>query len=954
MTAVRRTLAFGSTSIASSLWLLASIARAQPLPPPPPFPPSPPGPAANAAVVVDVAPPPVVVTTPAPPSVVIVDGGTRSTAHYEDGLSVPFRGLVEAQLGWSMMDPDVDGHTAALGLSLELDVLDWLALGLHGHASWRNVLAPDSNADGIADRASAPLTALTLTAGPRFRVFTAAESRDHVGLELGAGILWIPEQLRPWGAVIDVALYGGIDLRDPGGSASSDGFVLAPVIRYQQGLADAGSYRAVLVGLAAGLELGTSPRRGRGDPSGPHFTLGVDLGLGGGFLRQGTVREGFVADLGLRMGLVIGEVFEPTVRFDFMHRVAGAEREGLDVYGVAGGFRVLFDPWAPLYLEALAGWAVRNGTPAPFVPGGLFLDAGAGLRWIDCGSDVVAIVLGVRTRVGLLDDDALTSITGVFGVELDGGPRPDRPRCRASIPEPAIAIEAPPPPTVYVPEAPRPEPTTPPPARVVVTQPVEPVTTTTITTSQPAPAPQPSAPSGPSRVPFFLEPMLLAGVADSDRRIGGLVSGGSLALGAALIDEVVLMARFTALGGGDEARDVLPPFFVDDEEGPGLTALMLGGDVRFRVFTDASERSGWTFELGGGYLTLDGAPEPGRPSGWQHGGFVEAAIGHQRGARFDDGGSITFGLSLRYQQGLGDVFDYRALLLAGSIAIEADTPRGGPRRRDADFQYTFGGHAGGGMSFYRFSDRGLQSTGGFNLHFGLPIGRWIEPRVLTDLRFISNANEDSTSPLLSFLGVLRLRLDEAFPMYLEAGSGYAIHYDVASQYSPGTAIVDFGVGARVSDCSGNSDGALEIGVHLRMGVEGARTDDMLYLSLGYEYAGGAPMFGPRERAHCNWSAPEGRVEERYAPPPDVPVVDPNMPIVTPNLPLPNGQIEIEVDAPPPVILEIPGPPPPPAVPGPPVIFVPTPPPPSGAVVVPSPSPPVVVQPRGRPPVVVQP
>jgi hypothetical protein len=164
----------------------------------------------------------------------------------------------------------------------------------------------------------------------------------------------------------------------------------------------------------------------------------------------------------------------------------------------------------------------------------------------------------------------------------------------------------------------------------------------------------------------------------------------------------------------------------------------------------------------------------------------------------------------------------------------------------------------------------------------------------------------------------------------------------------------------VSDCSGTSDGALELGVHLRMGVEGTRTDDMLYVSLGYEYAGGAPMFGPSERAHCNWSAPAGRVEERDAPPPNMPVVDPRVPVVEPrvpvvdpSLPIPNGQIDVEVVTPP-VILEIPGPPPPPVVPGPPVIFVPAPPPPSGSVVVPSPSPPVVIQPRGRPPVVIQP
>lgn len=930
----------------------------------PPFPPPPP----SGVVVVEgelVATPPSAQLAPPPSGVVIVEGGGHITPRaYEDGFSLPVRGLVEAQLGGSMMDPPTDGHTAALGLSLEIDALEWLAFGLHGHASWRNALAPDSDRDGLADRPSLPITALTLTAGPRFRVFTASESRDHLGLELGAGVLWIPEQTRPWGAVLDVALFGGIDLRDGRGSASSDGFILSPVVRYQQGLGDAGSYRAVLVGLAAGLDLGTAPRRGTAGPSGPHYTLGVDVGLGGGFLRQGTVHEGFVADVGLRMGLVIDEVFEPMVRFDFMHRVAGVDREGLDVYGMGAGFRVLFDPWAPLYLEALAGWAMRYGTPAPLVPGGLFVDVGAGLRWIDCSDSVVAVTLGVRSRVGVLDNDALTSIQGVFGVELDGGPRPDRPRCRPA-PVVELAIEAPAPPTEFVPVAPPIVVTAPvpvaPEGTVVVTTPAQPQpsyapTQTEIVT--PAPPPVPEVPSGPSRIPLLIEPMLLVGAADSDRRIDGFVSGLSIALGVAPIDEVMLLLRFTDLGGSDEARDVLPPWSVDDEETAGLGAYLLGGDVRFRLFTDASERSGWTFELGGGWLALDGLPQPTRPAGWRHGGYLEAAIGHQRGVRFGDGGAVQFGAALRFQQGLGDTFDYRALLLTGSVSFEGDTPAAEQRSRHADFAYTLGARAHGGMTFYRFSEQSLRGMGGFDVHFGIPIGRWIEPRVQADLHFIPNAVDNSTSPLLAFLGGLRLRLDEVFPLYIDAAAGYAVHYDVAGQHSPGTSVLDVGIGARISDCSGGSDGALEFGVHLRMGLEQPRTDDALFLVMGYEYAGGTPMYERGERAHCRWSPPPDReVEERRARPlPAAPVTAPP-PVVVP------GPPPIFVPGPPPLV--VPGPPPifVPDAPAPPTIFVPGPPqpptvivpaPPSATVVVPAPQPPVVVQPRVEGRVVVQP
>jgi hypothetical protein len=892
------------------------------------MPPAPPGVAVEVEVAAPPPPAPVVVPAPeAPSAVVIVDAPRAPRATYEADFALPFRALFEAQLGWSAMDPAVDGHTAALGLSLELDALPWLAFGLHGHASWRNALAPDANRDGVADAAAIPISALTLTAGPRFRIFTADESRDHVGLELGAGLLWIPEQIRPWGAVIDVALHGGIDLREPGGSPSSDGLVMAPVLRYQQGLADAGSYRAVLAGMAVGFDLGTSPHRGRGGFSGPHYTLGGDLGLGAGLLRQGTVQEGFVADLGLAMGIVLGEVFEPRVRLDFMHRVAGQNREGLDVYGVAGGLRVLFDPWAPLYLEALGGWAVRNGTPASEVRGGLFFDAGAGLRWIDCGDSNVAVITGLRARVGLLEADALTSIVGVLGVELDGGSRPDRPRCRVEVPSPPI--EAPPPPSVYVPQA-RPE-TAPPPSPPPVVAPPAPAVERAPVAAPRAVPQEERTPSGPTRIPLSLELNGFIGAADADRRLDGLVGGLGVALGVAPVDELVLQLRFAGLGGSDEARDVLPPFAVDDEETAPLAAWLLGGALRVRLFTDAAERSGWTFDLGGGYLTLDGAPEPGRRPGWQHGGYLEAAIGHQRGVRFADGFAMQMGVSLRFQQGLGDdVIDYRALLLTGSLSLEADTPAASSGGH-AGFQYTIGAAAHGGLSFYRFGEAGLSGLGGAGVHFGLPIGRWIEPRARVDLHFIPNAVERSTSPMLAFLGALRLRLDEVFPMYIEAAGGYALHYDVAGQRSPGTSVVELGIGARATDCSGGSDGAIEIGAHLRIGVEGPRTDDALFLTIGYEYAGGAPMFGQGERAHCRMTASEPDADRRGTP--LGPSIPPPPPPVGPTLP------------PPPELLVPPVPPGPPVPPEPPTLVVPAPP----TVVVPVPDVSVEIEAGAAPP-----
>lgn len=958
MRVVSRSLAF-LIGLASILGLSAE-ASAQ-FPPLPPMPPTPPGVVVEATIP---APPipqvEIVAEAPPPPAVevgseVAVEGGVevvaaptapRTRLEYQSELIFPLRLMFELQLGWSMMDPATDGHTGAFGLGFDLDFTDWFALGLHGHATFRNQLTPDLDLDGFADADSIQITTLSATLGPRFRLLMNDDSRDQLGLEAGVGVLWIPEETRPWGAMIDVALFGGIDMRGPD-DGSNGGFLLYPMIRYQQGLADAGSYRAVLVGLAGGVDIDASPHRGDRGPSGPHFTFGVDGALGGGFLRQGTIHEGFAADLGLHLGLVIEEVFEPLVRVDFMHRVIGAEGDGLDVYGLAGGFRLLFDPWAPVYVEALTGWAVLNGTAAAQVQGGLFVDAGAGLRWIDCGSSDLAIVLGARARIGVLDDDALSAIFAVFGLELDGGPRPDRPRCHEPPPA-ALTIAAPPPPTEYVPIARE--------AVVEVPQVEARVEAPRVEARVEAQAElEVQVPSEPAWVPLSIEPSFLLGFGESDRDMSGVLTGFSLALGFAPVDEFMLLVRGTILGGDDGVIDVAPRDFSDDDPTRGPMAYLAGGDLRLRVFTDQAERNGWTFELGGGYLALDGLPRPGRSIQWQHGGYAEAAIGHQRGVRFADGGAVQFGLSLRYQQGLGDTIDYRAVLLTGSMMFEGDTPASERTMRPADFQYTLGLHIDGGLSFYRYSSEGFLGTAGFGVHFGLPIGRWFEPRIQTDLHFIDNGGPEdkSTSPLLSFLGVLRLRLDEVFPLYIDAGAGYATHWDIAALSSPGTAFVDFGVGARFTDCSVSVDGALELGAHVRIGVEDTRIDDALFFTLGLEYDGGAPMFGPNERAHCQESPPSAPAEPRRTATPPSPSYELDVPAP------PSGGVIIDVTAPAPpsgtIIIQ------PPAPPSGSVTIQP-PAPPSGTIVVQPPAPPspprrgpsVVVSPEASGTVVVQP
>ncbi len=324
------------------------------------------------------------------------------------------------------MDPAVDGGSFGLGLHAEVAPLRWLALGVRGGWSTRQDPGIDLDLDGRDDvEDGSPINLLTITAGPRFRLSTGESSHDAFVIELGAGYASVLDGLRPSGAMLELALSRWGDAGGVGGG---------PVVRLQQGLGDAGSLTTVLVGVQGGINGTSSEPTGR---SSFRYTFGGDVAMGGGFLEQGLVSHGFAIQLGMSMGLPLADVIEPRVRFDFGHRMAGEERDGLETYAASGGLRLLLDPWIPLYVEAGAGWAFRFGTRAAEIPGGAFLDVGAGARFQDCEGSQIAVTLGVRGRIGLEAADALTAIYGTIGVEYDALPPAMRPRCVPAPPAPA-------------------------------------------------------------------------------------------------------------------------------------------------------------------------------------------------------------------------------------------------------------------------------------------------------------------------------------------------------------------------------------------------------------------------------------------------------------------------------------------------------------------------------------
>ena len=282
------------------------------------------------------------------------------------GPGIPARVIIEASLGWLNMDPRVEGTAGSLGIGFEFAFTEWFALGLHGGWAITPDVSRDVDLDGVDDDLGA-ISMLTITAGPRFRILTAPNG-DAFTLELGGGYLHGVDGLRPSGAVIELAIarWGMLE----GGAGGG------PMLRLQQGLGDAGSYSAILLGVQGGFDTGGAPTpSGRSDW---RYTLGFDAGLGAGFLEQGPISHGFAAQLGVAFGVPLADVIEPRVRVDFMHCRRGEEGDGLDAYGFSGGLRVLLDPWAPLYFEAAGGWALRLGRHEAFVPGGAFLDLGAG------------------------------------------------------------------------------------------------------------------------------------------------------------------------------------------------------------------------------------------------------------------------------------------------------------------------------------------------------------------------------------------------------------------------------------------------------------------------------------------------------------------------------------------------------------------------------------------------
>lgn len=344
------------------------------------------------------------------------------------------------------------------------------------------------------------------------------------------------------------------------------------------------------------------------------------------------------------------------------------------------------------------------------------------------------------------------------------------------------------------------------------------------------------------RLPLRLGVEPVFGWLDAGTSVNHFASGFAIPLDVQITRWFALGARFGVITGSDGPTD-LNLDARDDVNGRDFTAVQLSIGPRFTLWTDEVSHEGWDFELGGGWMgrgwRLDG-PGP----------LGEAAVMRRVGTISDGGFAADVSLGVRYQQGFGQASEFRALLLTmrGGLGFSQPLPEG-----EADttpgFSYTLGLHAGFGLPFAAPGPLTNGQLIAIGLHFGLPIGPWLEARARAEFvhRAQGTTEDGNYTSMLSYAGsgVVRLRLDRVAPLYFEAGAGYAASVGTPALYVPDAGFAVFGGGFRITFC--DSDSALEAGVEGRVGL-GSRVSPAQGASRSASR--GPPPRSPRRSCGC--------------------------------------------------------------------------------------------------------
>jgi hypothetical protein len=271
-------------------------------------------------------------------------------------------------------------------------------------------------------------------------------------------------------------------------------------------------------------------------------------------------------------------------------------------------------------------------------------------------------------------------------------------------------------------------------------------------------------------------PTIRAGVEGRAGWFDGEVSNDGVGGGVALFADVSLASFFdlgvsaSYLAIGD-ARDDANADGFDDVDEDDLARLVLVGGPRLVWFTEPMRREAFRLSVSGGYgFGLDSRSASGP--------ILEVAIERQAGmlsAGYEPpiqryGTGQNFSLGIRYQQGFGDLADYRALFGSVSFAVEANVPLPEDRvrrRRRPPVEYVLRG--GAVVGFVAGGDRLSLAYGG-SLDLGFPIGDLIIPFVRGGAAAVTSAANGDRAAFFWALAGLRFFRFKIF--FADVGVGH--------------------------------------------------------------------------------------------------------------------------------------------------------------------------------------
>jgi len=290
------------------------------------------------------------------------------------------------------------GYAGVYALPVNVYVLPWLGFGARAQLVYSQDVAVDGPSTPYRsdDEETDPLAAWSVTAGPRFRVWSDPAARLRWVIDLDAGYMGA-EAMSPAGPLARLSLGRMVALFKPDGNGVNLGVSLAA----ESGLGAAAPYRAVYGSFwfhgESGIDAAASP--GPDDAWFPStFTMDVPMLLGKNF---GSVGGNLVFGLSAAYGVAVSALLEPRVRIDTLY-LRHSDTDSTKQVAASAGVRLRFDRWLAAFVDLYAGYERAYGIEPLLIGSGPFIDIGTGLHSVNCK---FAADIGVRLRIGVGEDN---------------------------------------------------------------------------------------------------------------------------------------------------------------------------------------------------------------------------------------------------------------------------------------------------------------------------------------------------------------------------------------------------------------------------------------------------------------------------------------------------------------------------------------------------------------------